>query len=56
MSYQMANELKSIRAQMLDLLKRIESLEDFREEQKKRRPVLTLPPKTQEMRVSNVQK
>ena len=46
MSFQMANELKSIRGQILDLVKRIEALEDFREDQKKRRPVLTLPPKS----------
>ena len=57
MSFQIANELKSIRGQILDLVKRIEALEDFREDQKKRRPVLTMggvadpnrPPKTPDL-------
>ena len=43
MSFQMALELKSIRGQILDLVKRIEALEDLREEQAKRRPILKLP-------------
>jgi hypothetical protein len=49
MSFQMANELKSIRGQILDLVKRIEALEDFKEDQKKRRPVLTMPVKTPDL-------
>ena len=56
MSFQMANELKSLRGQILDLVKRIEALEDHNEDQKKRRPILTLPPKTQELKAANVQK
>jgi hypothetical protein len=42
MSYALYNEIKQIREQILDLLKRIESLEDFRTEQKKKREILTL--------------
>jgi len=61
MSFQIANELKSIRGQILDLVKRIEALEDFREDQKKRRPTITMPLKSADLpefarKAVNVQK
>jgi hypothetical protein len=52
MSLQMMyGEIKALRGQILELLKRIESLEDSREEAQKRRPVLSLKP---ELKASNV--
>jgi cell shape-determining protein MreC len=52
MSFALANEMKAFRNQLLELLKRIEALEDFNEEAKRRRPILTLP-KTE--KAANVQ-
>jgi hypothetical protein len=42
MSFALYKELKSLREQILDLLKRVESLEDFRNESRKKREVITL--------------
>jgi hypothetical protein len=43
MSFALYNELRRIQEQILELVKRIEALEDANEEAKRRRPVLTLP-------------
>lgn len=43
MSTALYNEIKAIKVQILNLLIRIESLEETRAEARKKRPVLTMP-------------
>jgi prefoldin subunit 5 len=45
MSIQLWNEMKLMRKQVLELVQRIESLEDSRAELRKKRETLTLPSK-----------
>ena len=49
MSIQLWNEMKLMRAQILGLVQRIESLEESREADRKRRPTITMPPKTPDL-------
>lgn len=51
MSFALYNEIRRIQEQILDLVKRIEALEDANEEAKRRRTTLTLP----KQKASNVE-
>lgn len=53
MSTALYNEIRRVQAQMLEMLKRIEALEDANEEAKRRRPILTLPKETKAPHVKN---
>jgi hypothetical protein len=56
MSFQTALEMKHIRIQLLDLLKRIESLEESRAENKKREAMPISKPVVFRERATSVQK
>lgn len=55
MSYALYNEIKSMRQQILDLLVRVESLEEYRADQRKKREVITLKKTADDMRPQGVQ-
>jgi hypothetical protein len=55
MSYALYNEIKSMRQQILDLLVRVESLEEYRAEQRKKREIITLKKPAGELQPQGVQ-